>query len=64
MELCISRLALGVSKVNHALRAYGAELWDEGVCLERFDERRATLTIIIPGLNEQRYRQTALGASL
>ena len=54
IELCRGRVALGISKANHILRAYGAELFEEGRCLEEFDDQQeAAFKWIIPGLNEE-----------
>ncbi len=53
VELSLTRACLGVSKVNHLLRANGTELMQQEHGLDNFDEVQAhSLRRLVPGLGE------------
>ena len=65
IELVLSRACLGVGKINHMLRASGAELSKIDGLLSRFDAvQDDALRRLCPGLDELGLRQAALGASV
>eukprot|EP00973_Karenia_brevis_P048905 6783971-Karenia_brevis.AAC.1 len=65
IELVMSRACLGVSKINHMLRASGHELLAVDGLLDKFDEiQNATLRRLCPGVQDIGLRQAALGASV
>ena len=66
VELTLTRACLGVSKVNHLLRANGTELVMESTGLKKFDEVQAqSVRRLVPGLDaqgeEQAFRAMGFG---
>ena len=65
VELVLQRACLGISKVNHLLRANGTELAEEGEALRAFDvAQEEGLRRLIPGLTEAGAEQALRAASL
>ena len=65
VELVLQRACLGVSKVNHLLRANGAELAEEKTALRAFDAvQEQGLRRLVPGLTESGREQAMRAPSL
>ena len=65
VELVLQRTCLGASKVNHLLRASGAELVAEGEALQAFDKgQEEGLRRLVPGLTEDGAEQALRPAGL